>query len=254
MIEEIQAKETIFKPMSLITTVIFDMYSTLVLNGTEMWKVTFREIIEAQGLNTSSELLWEEWRKVDQKSRAERIKPETPFHNYHDAWREAFARAFAALDLPGDPDAAVGKAISDLACRDPYPDTLQALREIRQRWRTAVLSNADDNFLIPNLKHLGLEFEVVLSSEEARDYKPHPGLFLEVLRRLNVTPQETVYVGDKQLEDVQGAGEVGMNAIWINRSDDPPDPEYPKPAYQIGSLLELPALLPSWPPAQDGKP
>ena len=238
--------------MSPITTVIFDMYNTLVLNGTEMWKATFQEIIDAQGLDTSSELLWEEWRKVDQESRAERIRPETPFYNYHDAWRGAFVRAFAALDLPGDPDAAVGKAISDLARRDPYPETMEALRSIGQRWRIAVLSNADDSFLLPNLKRLGLDFEVVLSSEEARDYKPRPGLFLEVMRRLGVTPQETVYVGDKQLEDVQGPSEVGMSAVWLNRSGDPPDPELPKPACQISSLSELPALLPTWPPAQDG--
>ena len=240
--------------MSLITTVIFDMYGTLVYNDAELWKASFEKIIEAQGLDISTERLWEEWRTVDHEYRAERVKPETPFHSYYEAWREAFVRAFAVLGLPGDPDAAVDKSISDLSRRDPFPETVQALGAIGQRWRTAVLSNADDIFLLPNLKLLDLDFEEVLSSEEARDYKPQPGLFLQMLSRLGVTPEESVYVGDRQLEDVQGASQVGISAVWINRSGDPPDPELPKPAYQISSLSELPALLNAWPPAEDGTP
>ncbi len=129
---------------------------------------------------------------------------------------------------------------------------MDALRAVKSRWRTAVLSNADDDYLLPNLAQLGLDFEAVLSSERARMYKPLPGLFLEILRMLDVTPEESVYVGDRQLEDVQGAGSVGMPAVWINRSGVPMDPQLPEPACQIRSLLELPALLSAWPPAEDG--
>ena len=115
-----------------------------------------------------------------------------------------------------------------------------------------MLSNADDDYLLPNLGRLGLEFEAVLSSEEARVYKPLPGLFHRMLRRLNVVPGESVYVGDQQYEDVLGASRVGINAVWINRSGEPSDPLLPEPAYQINSLLELPGLLSAWPPAEDG--
>ena len=110
-------------------------------------------------------------------------------------------------------------------------------------YRTAVLSNADDGFLLPNLKLLDFEFETVLSSEMARSYKPQPELFNEMLRRLSLQPEETVYVGDRHYEDVFGASSVGMNAVWINRGDRELRADLPPPDHQVSGLLELPALI-----------
>ena len=74
-------------------------------------------------------------------------------------------------------------------------------------------------------------------------YKPLPGLFQEMLRALKVKPDEAVYVGDRQYEDVLGANGVGMHSVWINRGNQQLDPQLPRPAYQIASLSDLPALL-----------
>ena len=238
--------------MSAIKAVIFDMYDTLVLNDRQRWMATFQEIIEEQRLDTDVEPLWQAWRESDQEFQSTRLKSDAPFQTYRQAWREGFARAFNTLKVSGNPEAAVDKSIKDLAYRSPFPETTQAVTVIQEKWRTAVLSNADDAFLLPNLEFLGLQFEAVLSSERARSYKPEPGLFLEVVRRLGVNPKESVYVGDRQFEDVQGATGVGMNAIWINRLSAAPEPNLPKPDYQISSLLELPGLLAEWPPAEDG--
>lgn len=229
--------------MSSITTVIFDMYDTLVRNDQRRWRATFQGIIQEQVLDTNASCLWQVWRREDRKFRANRLTSDKPFQTYRQGWRAAFASAFDALSLPGDAEAAADRSIADLAGRSPFPETMQALGVIQESRRTALLSNADDNFLLPNLSLLGLTFEEVLSSEQARSYKPAPELFREMLRRLGVSPQESVYVGDRQFEDVQGATGVGINAIWINRSKAALDPKLPKPAGQIRSLLELPGLL-----------
>ena len=120
---------------------------------------------------------------------------------------------------------------------------METLTSIRQRRRTACCRNADDSFLRPNLELYGIDFEHVLSSEEARCYKPQPGLFLEMLERIGATPGECLYVGDRQLEDVKGAGSVGMGTVWVNRIGEPLDPDLPSPDYQVGNLLELAELL-----------
>ena len=235
--------------MGRITTVIFDMYETLVKNPQDSWKVGFEAIIREQALDTNADRLWQEWSAAESEFRASRVRPEVPFRTYYQAWRDCFGHAFTSLGIPGDPGSATSSFISYISRRDPYPETLEAVRVVQDGWRTAVLSNADDDYLLLNLELLGLEFEAVLSSEEARVYKPLPGLFRQMLGRLNVAPGESVYVGDRQYEDVQGASEVGINAIWINRSGAPPDPHLPEPACQINSLLELPGLLSAWPPA-----
>ena len=238
--------------MSRITTVIFDMYDTLVQNPHPFLMDGFENIIREQALDAVPDQLWKEWSTEESKFRATRVKPAEPFRTYYQAWRDCFVHAFTILGIRGDADVAASSFISHISRRDPYPETMEALKAVQAGWRTAVLSNADDAFLRPNLELLDLEFEAVLSSEEARVYKPLPGLFRQMLRRLNVAPEESVYVGDRQYEDVQGASEVGMNAIWINRSGAALDSTLPEPACQISSLLELPGLLSAWPPAKDG--
>ncbi|MBM3942269.1 MAG: HAD family hydrolase [SAR202 cluster bacterium] len=228
--------------MSQITTVIFDMYDTLAQNHSRFWLTTLAAIVQEQGLNVAPDHLWQEWRKTDSQLRRLRIQPGAPFRSYFQSWSESFRAAFAALELPGDAEAATRRAFQDMGQRPAYPETLEAVGKAQGKWRTALLSNADDNYLKPNLAHLGLAFELVLSSEEAQCYKPRPELFREMLRRLGAAPGECLYVGDRQLEDVQGAGQVGMHTAWINRTGAPLDPKLPVPDFEVRNLLELPGL------------
>lgn len=231
--------------MPLITTVIFDMYDTLVHSCPDLWKSSFGRIVEEQGLSATAEQLAEYWNTADKDFRNRRIEAGRPFQSYYNAWEKGFRKAFDALNQPGDPKAATDMFFADLALREPFLETLESLHRVQKTHRTAVLSNADDGFLLPNVKSLGLTFERVLSSEEAGVYKPLPGLFEKMLRTLNVKPEETVYVGDRQFEDVLGASRVGMHSMWINRGGKALDPQLPKPAHQITTLTELPDLLAS---------
>lgn len=229
--------------MPRITTVIFDMYETLVQNQLETGKDSFAKTIEQQGLNTTADELWEHWLPADKEFRNTRVEPDRPFQSYFGAWKGGFERSFSILSLEGDAQAATEQFFRDLSRRNPYPETDEALAEVQKRWRMALLSNADDGFLLPNLELLEAGFETVLSSEQAQIYKPRPELFQLMLERLGVSPGETAYVGDRQLEDVFGATQAGMHPVWINRDNRPLDPNLPTPSHQILSLLELPKLL-----------
>ena len=229
--------------MAEIKAVIFDMYQTLVQDPGGQWRSSFKSIIEEQGLNITAEQLWQGWHGSEEQFRLRRTDPSLPFQTYFDAWADGFRLAFETMGVPGDANAATSRFFADLSRREPFPETPQALRELQALYRTAVLSNADDGFLLPNLKLLDFEFETVLSSEMARSYKPQPELFNEMLRRLSLQPEETVYVGDRHYEDVFGASSVGMNAVWINRGDRELRADLPPPDHQVSGLLELPALI-----------
>ena len=229
--------------MPPITTVIFDMYDTLVRNNGNLWDITFAKIIQDQGLSVATEQLLQEWRVADTDFRDNRIQPGRPFESYYDAWESSFTGAFAAFDLKGDAKAATDQVFTDLSQRDPFPETIEAIRQLQSSYRTAVLSNADDGYLLPMVDRLDLKFERVLSSEAVRVYKPEPGVFHEMIKALGIRPEEAAYVGDKQFEDVLGSSRVGMHSVWINRTNAPADPQLPTPSLQIASLLELPDLL-----------
>ena len=229
--------------MPRITTVIFDMYETLVQNPHGTGKSSFAKIIEQQGLNTTVDELWDHWLPAEEEFQITRVDPDLPFQSYFNAWKGGFELSFSDLKLVGDSQAATHQFFRDVSQRDPYPETDDAVAEVQKRWRTAILSNADDGFLLPNLELLQVGFDTVLTSEQAKVYKPRPELFQMMLAQLGVAPEETAYVGDRQLEDVMGAVQAGMHPVWINRNNKPVDPDLPAPSHQISSLLELPRLL-----------
>ena len=234
--------------MSAITTVIFDVYETLAHNDSELWIETFGGICRAQGLEIDPRFLYQEWKALEMLFRRERLNLEEPekspsFKSYEEAWRDCFRDVFSRLGLKGDAVVAAKDAVRDMGEREPYQDALEVLPAIQPRWRTGVLSNADDNYLFPLLGAVGWKFEAVLSSEGARAYKPLPSPFRQILGRLGAGPQEAIYVGDSLYDDVLGANAVGMRAVWVNRHKSVPDPQLPKPDYVIQSLRELPEIL-----------
>jgi 2-haloalkanoic acid dehalogenase type II len=229
--------------MTVTKVVIFDMFNTLAQDHPQQWDVTLSAIIKDQQLDTDLEVFKDEWHSQGTVFQRDRVKPDLPFISYFEGWRDAFDRTFAVLGLRGDADAASRKSIHDLGIRPLFDEAFEALKAIQRKWRTAVLSNADDDFLLPALAGAGLQFETVLSSEQARCYKPNAGLFQEMLRRLNIDPAEGVYVGDRQYEDIQGAGQVGLRTMWVNRSGGALDPNLSTPDMEISSLLEIPQRL-----------
>ena len=229
--------------MAKIKAVIFDMYQTLVQDPRDQWRHSFSAIIQDQQLPITAEQLWEGWHESEEKFRLRRTDPSLPFQTYFDAWTGGFRMAFQAMGIPGDAEAATTRFFADLSRREPFPETEQVVKQVQSSYRTAVLSNADDGFLLPNLQLLDLEFETVLSSEMARSYKPQPELFLEMLARLALRAEETVYVGDRHYEDVHGARSVGMHAVWINRGDRDLRDDLPAPTHAIKGLTELPSTV-----------
>ncbi len=234
--------------MSGISTVIFDVYETLAHNNTALWTDTFRSICRDQRLDVEPESLYRQWKTLEMEFRRVRLNLEEPeksppFKSYEAAWRDCFADAFLKLGLRGDPAAAAKRAVRDMGLREPYQDAVSVLPVVQARWRTGVLSNADDDYLFPVLARLGWEFEAVLSSEGARAYKPQPSPFQQVLDAFGIGPEEAMYVGDTLYDDVLGAKGVGMRAAWINRRGETTDPSLPKPDYEVKSLMELPEIL-----------
>lgn len=82
------------------------------------------------------------------------------------------------------------------------------------------------------------------TSEMART-KPDPAPFRAVLGLLACDPADAVYVGDRPRDDVWGAQQVGMRAVWRRHPKSPPL-DGVVPDATIDRLSELPAVLAGW--------
>ncbi len=236
--------------------IAFDCYRTLLTNNPADWAPTFAGIAKEQRLRLSGPELWTRWKAHEVHFRATRLDTNAPeasrrFKTYREAWASCFADVYAESGERGDPDAAAQICVGHMGRRPAFTETVQALQSLTGRVRLAVLSNADDAFLLPALSKLPLKFEAVMSSESARTYKPAPAIFAVLSARTGVPGPRTWYVGDHLNEDVRGSTEAGMTSIWVNRAGGEAyyagqvgvGPDVPRPHAEIASLTEIVNLL-----------
>ena len=105
------------------------------------------------------------------------------------------------------------------------------------------VSNADEADLLEAISAHALCFDGLVSSERARSYKPHPGIFEYAMKMMGVSPERCVHVGDSLHSDVLGAQEIGMTSIWIERDGRISDIGDSQPDFTIQSLSELKSFL-----------
>jgi 2-haloalkanoic acid dehalogenase type II len=127
-----------------------------------------------------------------------------------------------------------------------YPDVLPALTALRGRYRLGVLSDADRDFLHASVRRSKLRFDAIIASEDLRAYKPHVSMFQKICGPLEVDPEVAVYVGDRPWDDIDGARNAGMMAIWINRHEAVWPEDLEPPLAVVTSLDELVKLLQAW--------
>lgn len=62
-------------------------------------------------------------------------------------------------------------------------------------------------------------FNEIFISDEIGWRKPHPYIFKKVLRTLKISPGDAVIVGDNYQADILGASSIGIDTIWLDRSN-----------------------------------
>lgn len=106
-----------------------------------------------------------------------------------------------------------------------------------------IVSNADTDDVLRAVAHRGFRVDAVVTSEDARSYKPHDGIFRMALERMNVPPDRVLHAGDSLHSDVGGAGPLGLGTCWVCYESRILDVGQGLPNHKISSLKDLPSLL-----------
>ncbi|MHC8356776.1 HAD family hydrolase [Pseudomonas sp. LB3P81] len=123
-----------------------------------------------------------------------------------------------------------------------FPDVEPTLEVLAKHYALGVVTNGN-----ADVRRLGLAdyFKFALCAEDIGIAKPDARLFHEALQRGGATAETAVHIGDHPGDDIAGAQQAGLRAIWFNpqgklwEAQKAPDAE-------IRSLTELPALLARW--------
>jgi phosphoglycolate phosphatase len=99
----------------------------------------------------------------------------------------------------------------------PYNGLKEVVDELAKRkFKLAVLTNKDEKMAQKIVSHFfdGL-FQIVKGTIDAVAVKPQPTAVLQVLEKLGVRPEETIFVGDSKI-DVQTAKAAGIKAVGVS--------------------------------------
>lgn len=104
-----------------------------------------------------------------------------------------------------------------------------------------LVSNIDNDVLYSALEYNQLTFEMIVTSEDCRSYKPRPEMFQKALSILNLSNYEVLHVGDSLRSDVKGARCLEIPVLWINRKrqviNQPENPDYE--SFDLNGLIDL---------------
>jgi putative hydrolase of the HAD superfamily len=105
---------------------------------------------------------------------------------------------------------------------EPFPGVREMLTDLRREFRLGLLSDGLLAIQERKLSALGIGHlfdTVVFSDRIGREFwKPSVKPFLELLRSLQVTAKETVYIGDNPVKDFVACRQLGMYSIWLQHS------------------------------------
>ena len=99
----------------------------------------------------------------------------------------------------------------------PWPDTVAALQQLKTRFRLAILSNIDDDLFAATRPQLGIEFDEVITAQQAQAYKPSLKIFELALSRIQAPAHRVLHVGQSIYHDVIPAQSLGLATVWVNR-------------------------------------
>ncbi len=125
-----------------------------------------------------------------------------------------------------------------------YDDSVATLKRIKD---AGIIVGLISNTIFPErahheeLRRFGLSefFNFKIFSSTFRLRKPHPDIFYKAVNLAGYAPAESVYIGDRYLEDVQGPNGIGMHSILkVKAGREYPD-KMPDAKRRVDTLEEL---------------
>lgn len=123
----------------------------------------------------------------------------------------------------------------------PWPGVAEHIAPLARTHRLGVVTNCSERLGHIAAARAGLPFEVVVTSERAGYYKPHPRPYEVALEQLGLPASNVLYVSGSGY-DLFGTSAVGMDTYWHNRIALTAPAGAPTPLREERDLAGVPAL------------
>ena len=190
----------------------FDCYGTLVDWETGI-STAVAEVLESHGIRKSGAEILALFADLEPK-----VQGSPAYLTYRRVLRDVMALIGAELGFRCT-EAELGCLANTLPDWPIFPEVVGALNELKTRYKLAVISNVDDDLFAGTAEALGVDFDVVVTAEQVRSYKPDLRNFRVASARMAVDKEGWLHVAESLYHDIKPANQFGIKCVWVNRAD-----------------------------------
>lgn len=162
------------------------------------------------------------------------------FRDYREVLHESALRVARSLGWPLAEDRGAFLPLS-LPSWKPFPDTNAALERLRASGiRLGILSNTDDDLIAATRRHFTVDFDLVITAQQVRSYKPGHAHFVEAKKRIG--DARWLHAAESNYHDIAPCNQLGIANAWVNRKGEPALPGG-RPGIEVRNLEELASVL-----------
>ncbi len=187
----------------------FDCYGTLIDWETGILGA-LRPVLERQGIRLADDEILKIYGQIEPGIQ------QSGYQKYRDVL-QAVVRGFGER-LGFTPSEDEVRSLPDsLKNWPPFPDTVAALRELKKKYKLAIISNTDDALFAESAKLLQVPFDFVITAEQAGAYKPSEKPFELALKKIGLPREQVLHAGQSVYHDVVPARSLGLKTVLVHR-------------------------------------
>ena len=196
---------------------LFDFGGTLDADGVA-WQDRFYALYEKHGVRVDREAFRQAFYSADDSLTETNTLQGAGLMETLRAQAEGVWNALGLNDRTGQLRAIVTDFFDGMQWHIEHNRSLLVL--LKSRYKLGIVSNFYGN-LERVCEDLGIHglFNCIVDSSRIGAVKPDPRIFQAALDRLNVRPQQAVFVGDNPGRDMEGARGLGMPHVWLAGED-----------------------------------
>jgi len=217
-----------------VTFVTFDVYGTLIDWDSGAYDAFEREA-KRDGFTLDREEVVRLFHEVQDQIEA------GSYELYAEVLRRTAVQIAKDLDWPLEPSRS-GFLPDSVQRWTAFKETNPVLQKVAKKYKVGLISNIDDKLLGQTRRHIPLDFDLVVTAQQVRSYKPDPAHFTECERRIG-GKKGWVHVTSSYYHDVEPCLKKKIPVIWVNRSKQALESGQKKPDAEVATLKEAAKLL-----------
>jgi len=100
-----------------------------------------------------------------------------------------------------------------------FPDTIPALKKLKEKYKIAIISNIDDDLFALTEKQLQVKFDRIITAEQVKSYKPSLKNFRYAIEKIGVNPDQILHIAQSIYHDIIPTNSLNLSNVWVNRKN-----------------------------------